>query len=209
MVIKMKITNITELSKTKVKVYIDDDICFALYKSELRKFSIKKDEEIPAGIYDIIMNEVLLKRAKLRCMNLLKSRDYTRHQLESKLRDGCYPGKIIDAAAEYVASYGYIDDVRYAGAYIGYAGRTKSRKQIENDLLRRGVSREDITKAYKSCIEEDCLESEDELIKKILRKKHFDRLGATYKERCKMAGFLYRKGFEMDKIYKAVGQNIE
>lgn len=205
----MKITNITELSKTKVKVCIDDDICFSLYKGELRKFSIKKDEEIPAGLYDTIMNEVLLKRAKLRCMNLLKCRDYTRHQLELKLKDGCYPGEIIDAAAEYVVSYGYIDDVRYAGAYIRYAGRTKSRRQIENDLLRKGVSKEDITRAYMNCIEEDCLESEDEVIKEILEKKHFDGQNATYEERRKMAGYLYRKGFEADKIYKAVNQNIE
>ena len=32
------------------------------------------------------MENVIPKRAKLRCMNLLKSREYTRQQMEEKLR---------------------------------------------------------------------------------------------------------------------------
>ena len=56
------------------------------------------------------MKDVLLKRAKLRCMNLLKSRDYTEYQLRMKLRQGVYPEDIIDAAVAYVASYGYVND---------------------------------------------------------------------------------------------------
>ena len=69
----MVITDIVEISKTKVKVCMDDDISFALYKSELRRFAIGKDSELTKEQYDMIMNEVLLKRAKLRCMNLLQS----------------------------------------------------------------------------------------------------------------------------------------
>ena len=202
----MTVTDITEISKKKSKVFLDTDLCFALYKSELRTYKIEKDAEISQECYDTLMNEVLLKRAKLRCMNLLKSRDYTEYQLRIKLKQGVYPEEIIDAAIAYVASYGYVNDFRYAQNYIEYAGNTKSRRQIENSLASKGVSKDTIEHAYEQCSEEDSVTAEEELIHKLLEKKHFDREHATYEECQKMIGFLYRRGFVPDKIYKAVGR---
>ena len=205
----MIVTDIEEMSKTKVKICVDNEICFALYKSELRKYAVRQGSELSWETYDLIKNEVLLKRAKLRCMNLLKSRDYTEHQLVTKLRQGLYPEEIIDAAVAYVISYGYVDDLRYARSYIECAGQTKSRRQIENDLMRKGISREEIRQAYEQCSEEDSIAAEEELILKLLEKKHFDRQNATYEECRKMVGFLYRKGFVLDQIYKVIGRSEE
>ena len=139
-------------------------------------------------------------------MNLLKSRDYTECQLVTKLKQGLYPEGIIDAVLAYVISYGYVDDIRYAGSYIRYAGQSRSRRQIENDLIRKGVSAEDIRQAYEQCAEEDGVTAEEELISRLLEKKHFDRQNATYEESRKMVSFLYRKGFSLDKIYRVLGQ---
>lgn len=205
----MIVTDIVEISKKKVKVCVDEEICFALYKSELGKFAIRKYSELSSETYEKIMNEVLLKRAKLRCMNLLKSRDYTEYQLVTKLRQGLYPGEIIDAAVAYVISYGYVDDTRYARSYIECAGQTKSRRQMENDLMRKGISMEKIRQVYEQCAEENSLTAEEELIHKFLEKKHFNKESATYKECQKMVGFLYRKGFELDQIYKVIGLSGE
>lgn len=205
----MIITDIVEKSKTKVEVRVDDDIRFVLYKSELRKYGIEKDHALSREVYDVIMGEVLLKRAKLRCMNLLKSRDYTKYQLVTKLKQGGYPEEIIDSAVACVISYGYVDDVRYARAYIEYAGRTKSRRQIENDLVRKGISTETIRQACEECADEDGMQDEEELIQMLLEKKHFDRQNATAKECQKIIGFLYRKGFGLDKIYRAIGHGGE
>lgn len=201
----MIVTDIVEMSKTKVEVCIDDELRFALYKNELRKFAIRKDCELSRETYDTIMGEVLLKRAKLRCMNLLKARDYTKYQLITKLRQGRYPEEIIDAAVAYVSSYGYVDDLRYARSYMEYAGQSKSRRQIEQNLAQKGISAEDIRQACEECMEDDSFAEEEELIRRLLDKKHFDRQNATYKECQKLVGFLYRKGFGLDKIYRVVG----
>lgn len=201
----MIITDIVEMSKTKVKVCMDNGLIFALYKGELKKFAIRQGDELSQEVYDVIMNEILLKRAKLRCMNLLKGRDYTEYQLVMKLKQGFYPQEVIDAAIAYMASYGYVDDVRYAQSYIRYAGHTKSRRQIENSLLQKGISKENIEQSYAQCLDEDSIAEEEELINKLLEKKHFDRQNATYEECQRMVGFLYRKGFVLDKIYKAIG----
>ena len=201
---EMKVTDITDISKTKVKVCIDNGETFALYKGELRKFQIKRDAVLTDELYQQIMREVLSKRAKIRCMNLLKSRDYTEYQLRTKLAQGFYPDRIINEAVAYMTSFGYIDDIRYARAYINCKESVKSRKQIETDLLRKGIAKEDICSAYEKCIQEEQLTDEEEIIKKLLEKKHFNSQDATYEESQKIIGFLYRKGFSLDKIYKAV-----
>ena len=202
----MTITDIVEISKTRSQVFIDNEAAFVLYKGELGKLHIKKDGALSEESFRHIMDELLMKRARLRCLNLLKSRDYTRSQLISKLRQGLYPETVIEDAIAYTASYGYIDDERYAAAYIKYAGNTKSRKQIENDLRKKGVSKQDIENAYLQCEEKNFLTDESELIKKLLEKKKFRGAASTPEERRKTAAFLYRKGFSSDKIYKAIDQ---
>ena len=87
----MVVTSITEMSKAKWKICVDYEFAFVLYKGELRKYRLKVDEDISEEIYREIVEEVLLKRAKLRCLNLLQSRDYTTEQLRTKLQQGLYP----------------------------------------------------------------------------------------------------------------------
>lgn len=202
----MIVTGLQEITKAKVKVFIDYEFAFVLYKGELRTYGIREEKELSKETYHMILDEVLTKRAKLRCMYLLKSRDYTRHELEEKLRKEYYSEEIVEQAITYVASYGYVDDIRYAKAYIHYAGKTKSRKQIEFDLMKKGVSKDVIISAFEELNELEELESEEELIRALLVKKHYKNEDATTEERRKIIGFLYRKGFSLDKIYKVVGE---
>jgi regulatory protein len=200
----MLVIDIEEISKSKVKVSTDSGAAFSLYKSELRTYGIAKDREISEETYLTLMDEVLVKRAKLRCMNLLKSRDYTRHQLEDKLKSNCYPKEVIDKAIAYVMSYGYVDDLRYAVSYIGYKSASKSSKQIKNELMRKGISKDDIEAAFMQCSDTGNITDETKLIERLLEKKKFDKKTATYEDKQKIIGFLYRKGFSLDMIYKAV-----
>ena len=107
-----------------------------------------------------------------------------------------------DVAISYVKSFHYIDDVRYANSYVAYASGQKSRKQIQQELARKGVSQEIILQVLAS--EESQEDSELELINRLIVKKHYNDETATYEERRKMIGFLYRKGFALDKIYKVL-----
>ncbi len=202
----MIVTEITEATRAKYKIFIDNEFAFVLYKGELRTYGIRQGEELAEQAYTAIMQELLPKRAKLRSMNLLKSREYTKEQMRTKLRQGFYPESVIDEAIEYVMSFGYIDDRRYTEQYISYASQTKSRKQIEQDLLRKGVSKCDMSDVFMQTYEEEEADPEIELIERLVEKKHYDRQSATPEEKQKMVSFLYRKGFSLDKIYKAVGR---
>lgn len=200
----MKVTKVEELSKSRSKVYIDQEFAFVLYKGELRLYHIREGEELAAEDYRTIMEEVLPKRAKLRAMNLLKSREYTTAQLRSKLSQGFYLEKVIDQALEYVASYHYTDDLRYAVSFITYHEENKSRKRIEQDLLAKGISRETLAKAWSDWEEQGGEQNEQKMIQKLLEKKHFDPQKADYKEQQRVYGFLMRKGFSTEQIRKVM-----
>ena len=200
----MMITEVAAVTKSRYRVVLDGETAFILYKGELHRFHIQQGEELEEDARQSIFHEILPKRAKLRCMNLLKARDYTRKQLEDKLKQGGYPTDIIEEAIAYVESYGYINDENYARSFIEYNMQTKSRKRIENDLSQKGVSKELIRKVFDE-LKEDGLEiDEAAMIKELLLKKNFHFQESTYEERQKMCAFLYRKGFHADTISKVL-----
>lgn len=196
------ITGITALSKGRYKIDIDGQFRFVLYKGELHTYHVKEGERISDGFLEEILSEVLPKRAKLRSMNLLKSREYTEYQIREKLRQGLYPEEAIDEAVEYVKSYRYIDDRRYAKDYIVYYSESRSRGRIEQDLFRKGISKELIRTVYEEDLSGENLPDEIPLIEKWLEKKGYNKENADYQEKQKMGAFLYRKGFTLDNIEK-------
>ena len=200
----MLVTQISEVSKSRSRIYLDGQFAFILYKGELRQFQIKEGQELTEECYRQIMTQILPKRAKLRSMNLLQSRDYTRKQLEDKLKQGEYPQECIEEALSYVESYGYIDDRRYAGDYIEYHIQTKSRMRIETDLMRRGISKEVIRQAFEELSGLGVVQDEAALIRDLLNKRKYCADTATKQEQQKMYGFLYRKGFSPEVIVRVL-----
>ncbi|MBO5167367.1 MAG: regulatory protein RecX [Lachnospiraceae bacterium] len=202
----MIVTDIQEVSSSKVKVYIDEEFAFVLYKGEIRKYGIKADNILSQKVYEELMGEVLPKRAKLRCMNLLKSRDYTVSQLKQKLKQGNYPEAVIEEALAYVASFHYTDDCRYAQDFINTHYETRSRRKIENDLLGKGITKDVIIRAWAQWEEEGNAQDEDAQIAQLLNKKHFDPENADQREMQRIYGFLARRGFSAEKILKAMSK---
>lgn len=204
----MIITEIAELSKSRLKIEIDGEFAFVLYKGELAVYGIKEEQEITEEAYQEIMTRVLPKRAKLRAMNLLKSRAYTAAQLSEKLKAGGYPGSIIKEALDYVISYGYVNDRRYAYDFIEYNKENKSKNRIIMDLRKKGISGDVIEEAWEEIVGEDRNELEKEQIIKMIQKKHFSPQTATPQEKQKMMAFLYRKGFAIETIRNVLSLDI-
>lgn len=200
----MIVTQISEVSGSRRRIDLDGQFAFVLYKGELSQYHIKEGRELTPQDYREIMTELLPRRAKLRCMNLLKARDYTKKQLKDKLTQGGYPQECIDEAIAYAESYHYIDDLRYAKDYIEYhlAGRSKMR--IETDLMRKGIDGGMIKQAFAQLDESGIEQDEAAMVSELLRKKKYCTETATREEQQKMYGFLYRRGFPPEVIAKAL-----
>lgn len=200
----MQVTQIVELTKNRSKVFIDYEFAFVLYKGELRLYHIAEGQEISETDYGSIMADVLPKRAKLRCLNLLKSRDYTKAQLQKKLEEGGYPDEIIRQALSYVEGYGYVNDEKYAGDYIACYAALRSRIKIEYELLKKGIAKDTIEKAWQMWQESGNEQDEEQMIQELLRKKNWNPEEQDVKTYQKMMAFLLRKGFCMESIRKAM-----
>ena len=204
----MIVTDIVEVTKSRSKLFIDGSCAVVLYKGELRKYSLKTDQEISDEIYEELMAVILPKRAKLRSMKLLQNKDYTEKQLRDKLKLGGYPEKVIEEAVTYVKSYHYIDDDRYASSYIEYHAETKSRQRIFQDLQRKGIGKECIDRQWDKLEHMGVRGNEEEMIRKILEKKHYSGDDADFKEQRRMYAFLLRRGFTGDMVRKVMNTEI-
>lgn len=199
----MLVTAIAEYQKNRYRVSLDTGESFVLYRGELGKMNIRENAVLPDAVYREIMESVLPKRAKLRGLNLLKSRAYTEYQLRKKYTEGGYPVSIIDEAISYLKELKLIDDYSYARNHIDYYGATRSRKRLQQDLYSKGISKDIINAAIEEANREDSIREED-IIVRLLEKKHYNPDSATYEDRQKIMRYLYGKGFDMDIISRFV-----
>lgn len=196
----MIITKLERMTQKKCRVYLNDEAAFWLYFSEVSRYHLRENDEFTEDLYEEIYGAVLPGRAKLRCMNLLKVMDKTEGELRRKLRMEEYPERIIETALEYVKSYHYVDDLRYAKNYIEWKKESRSRQQIEYELQNKGVASELIAAAWE---ETEPVDTTAQILH-WAEKKHFDILTEDTKERQKFYQFLLRKGFLYPDIKKAL-----
>lgn len=193
------VTGIFDINSKKVRIQINFEEYIALYKAEIRKFHIEENCFIEEQIYKEIMNEILPGRARNRCLNLLSHRNMTELELRNKLRDGYYPSEVIDNTINLFVRNHLINDENYACNYVEVHQRNKSVRQIRQELTGKGINKETICR-----IMEENPVDEEQNIKKLLARKHFDGENATMEERTKLCGYLLRKGYDYDKIRRMV-----
>lgn len=200
----MEIVAIVPLDKRRSRILTDEDITFALYRGELGKYKVEEGRELSSSDYDKILREVLFKRAKERCLYLLKSRDRTEQEIRRKLKEGFYPEAAIDYAVAFLKEYKFVDDENYGRNYIRVYGSRKSRKQLEFELRDKGLGREEIRRL----LDEQPVDEREQILRH-LRKKKYEKGVTPPKERARIAAALARKGFSFDQIYEAMEEYSE
>ncbi len=200
----MTVMQLTALSRGRYRVEMEDSTAFVLYRGELAKLDIREGGDVSEETLRKIREEILPLRAKKRVMNLLQKKDYTTAGLREKLREGAYPESCIEEAIGYAASYGYVDDARYAEDFIRYHLEKKSRTRIEQDLVKKGISKDLTGKIFERLAAEGTTQDEESMIRVLLEKKNFDKRTATGQEKQRMYAFLYRRGFRAEAISRAL-----
>lgn len=209
----MRVSKLEIVEKIKTKVYIDEEYHFLLYPQDMRLYKLEEGMELTDEEYKRIIKDTVLRRGKQKALTLLEHMDRTEYELIIKLKTSGYSQSVIDSIIAYVKSYHYIDDARYASQYIRYKKESKSKKQIQMELMQKGISSNFIEIAMdEEYFAEEYFDgngesedgSEDIAIKKAIYKKikekGIDELDE--KERTKLMGYLYRKGFSTELIRK-------
>lgn len=194
----MLLTKIEQIDNKRFRIYVEEEFLLLLYVTDIRKHKLEEQMEITPEEVERIYTETVLRRAKMKAMLLLKSMDYSEKGLRDKLIKLYYPPKAIDDALEYVISYGYIDDERYARNYVRFKKDSQSRKQIEFTLQQKGVCKDYINIAF----DEEYSNESNALVRAIIKKigslERIEELSPD--EKRKVGAYLYRKGFSSQEI---------
>lgn len=188
---------------SRIKVYIDNQLVFLLYKGEIKKLNLLENEEITDETLDKIYG-ILYNRAKERALYILDNAYKTEKQIVDKLKSGFYPDAIIDKVIAYLKEYGLVNDARFATLYIDYKSSSKSKKQIVQDLLTKGVSRDLIDLAL-----EKSDFSDESSINKVIEKR-INRYDLSDKKSVqKLYMYLIGKGYSYGDIRKSLSKYVE
>ncbi len=150
-----------------------------------------------------ILAEVI-KEAEKKALRLLTVSDRTEFQLREKLREGDFPPEAIDAAVEYVRSYHYIDDGRYAEIFIRSKRSEKSIYEIRMELKKRGVSEDLIERAVSSADLDD-----RSVIRHLFMKKYAAKDLTDPKIYERAFRYFGSRGFSYEDIRAAVTEALE
>ena len=140
-------------------------------------------------------------QAKNYALWLLGKRAYTIKGLRDKLQNRQYPDTDIAATIKFCLDQRFLDDVEYAKNFIRArdAIRPRGRRLLFFELIKKGVAKDDIEKAFAD--EEIINRDETELARETIRRK--GRQYATLSREVayrRAFGALARRGFNINTI---------
>ena len=201
----MIVTELKELEKSKIKVYLDEEVAFILYHSDLKSIELKVGDELSAASYEEIINQTIYPRAIQKALAILKFKDRTEQELQRKLKEADYPEEVIVRVIGYMKEYGYLNDERFTSLYVKSRKSTKSKQFIKSELLQKGLDKWVIDEVLEAEYSEDSEEDAELLaIKKAITKKTKTPQLLTFEEKQKLIASLFRKGFDINKIKKVL-----
>lgn len=189
--------------KNRNKVVLDNEEKFLLYKGDIRKFKLESNQEISKVTYNEI-KQLLYERGKERALYILDKTFKTEKQIKDKLIQGIYPEDVIKRILEFLKKYDIINDKRYASMYIEYKGKTRSGRQISQDLMIKGISRDIISESFESTDYSDA-DSLKKIIDKRAKRYNLD----NRKDLQKLYQYLMGKGYKYSDIKNELSEYFE
>lgn len=138
---------------------------------------------------------------------LLGRRAYTTRKLQEKLEDKKYTKTDINDTIKFCIDQHFLDDVEYAKNFIRArdAIRPRGRRILKFELIKKGVEKDDINKAFED--EEISNRDEKEMAVRIVERK--SKQCATLSKEVvyrRLFGLLARRGFDINIIKEVLNE---
>ncbi len=143
------------------------------------------------------------EKAKSQALKFLSARARSVAELEKKLKLKKYSASAIGETVEVLKRQGFLDDEKFAKIFANSSlySRPTGKSKLKFDLKQKGVSAEVIERALGGLQDYDETKMAEELVKKRLRS--MKGVPEETKKR-RIFGFLQRRGFSSDAIFKAL-----
>ena len=147
-----------------------------------------------------------MKEDQLNCrksaMHILEFKTRTEQELRQKLKQKEFSEEQIEDAVEYVKSFGYINDRRYAETYILNRQQEKSRTKIIQELVQKGIDHSIAEEAWEEACDSE--RSERDILREQMQKKLSGIEVPDEKQLRRVFAFFMRRGFKYDDIAAVV-----
>ena len=141
--------------------------------------------------------------ARKKALDLLVRMDRSRKGLYERLLQAGYTDEEAEDAVTYAEGFGYINDRRYAEAFIRHSLPGKGRGWILAALREKGVDRETAEAAFEEAVKEAGYD-EAEQIRAAAARKYPEDLPEDWKEKRKLIAWLVRRGFSYEAVKEAL-----
>lgn len=196
----MKITDIKQQVKRqgRYSIYLDKKYSFSLSEDELLKSGIRIGKEYDEAELESLQQTAVLDKANMRALDYLARRPRSQWELRDYLKRKDYDSPTIDTILNKLSDYGYIDDLKFAQAWINNRRLLKptSLRRLQQELLQKRVDREVIEEALQTD-EGD----EQSALQELINKK---RQQTRYQDDQKLIAYLLRQGFNYSDIKTAL-----
>ncbi len=187
---------ITEISvqkrnKKRCNLYLDGNFSCSLDSFTVLKYNLKVGQEMTSERLEELTFESEKDKALSYAFDYISKYFKTEKQLKDKLYEKGYMRPIVDYVMEKVKDYGYVDDERFAKAYIQTNSKKKGTKLLKYELKSKGVS-----ESVLSEIETD--EDTEKAACKAYAEKFFSKNEMSKENVRKLYQRLYSRGFSYD-----------
>ena len=189
----MKITKleVQKNDKNRVNLYVDDEFYSGIPAELVYLEHLKTGLEIDETDLKKIIFENEKSKAMSRVTKYIGSSLKTQKQIRDYLRKKEYSDDTIEFVMSKLVEYNYIDDKKYAQAYVLTYGKKYGKLKLKSQLKVKGVSEEII----ECVLEDNKVESIESVASKYLKNKVM-----SYEVSQKLFRFLYSRGYEFDEI---------
>ena len=201
---------IQKRNKDRYSVYLDGEYSFGIYENVLIKYNLKKGMKIE----DDFLQDVL-KKEEQECANnyglrLLNFKMRTEQEIRNRMKEKEYSEDVVDTTIEYLYYLNYLDDEEYARKFIKDKSNLKNmgKERIKRELYAKGIDKEIINIQIEDIVDEDeeYEKAMEMAIKKLETTYKNDDKNAKYR---KLGGFLQRKGYSMNIVFKILKELIK
>lgn len=197
----MTVTALEKISAKKIKIDIDYKPFLSVNISYVSRSSLDLYEgKTLDESEEIEFTEWAVRLAERAAMDSLMTRDRSEKEMRSLLERKGFSPFLSQKAIDYVYSYGYLDDDRFAKNYIDCKKGSCSRQMIFFKLREKGVRDEIIYRGLEEAGWDDC-----EGIRRDIRKKCVEMPSVGDKQYQKLCQSLIRKGYNYRDICKVFG----
>lgn len=134
---------------------------------------------------------------------LLAGRDFSRHELEQRLRRKGHEAPVVEAAVADLVQEGLLRETRYLENFVSqHAARGHGPLRIRAELREKGIAPQDVDQALESS-GTDWLAAAQQ----VRRRKFGSAVPAHARERARQARFLQYRGFTSEQVRAALGRD--